>query len=50
MARADLARVSAERAAQRASAEQVSGARRMLKERERDARAAAADVRAGGSG
>ena len=46
VARADLARVSAERAAQRASAEQVSGARRMLKERERDARAAAADVRA----
>lgn len=46
IARADLARVLAERAAQRASAEQVAGARRMLRERERDAKAAAADVRA----
>ncbi|MCT1478766.1 hypothetical protein [Microbacterium sp. p3-SID336] len=46
IARADLARVTAERAAQRATAEQVAGARRMLRERERDARAAAAEVRA----
>lgn len=46
IARADLARVSAERAAQRATAEQVAGARRMLRERERDAKAASADVRA----
>lgn len=46
IARADLARVLAERAAQRASAEQVASARRMLRERERDAKAAAADVRA----
>ncbi|WP_435743280.1 hypothetical protein [Microbacterium sp. PMB16] len=46
IARADYARVAAERAAQRASAEQVAGARRMLRERERDAKAAAADVRA----
>ena len=46
VARADLARVTAERAAQRATAEQVAGARRMLRERERDAKAAAADVRA----
>lgn len=46
IARADLARVTAERAAQRATAEQVAGARRMLKERERDAKAASADVRA----
>lgn len=46
IARADLARVTAERAAQRATAEQVAGARRMLRERERDAKAAFADVRA----
>ncbi|MGX1584871.1 hypothetical protein ACWH95_09930 [Microbacterium sp. NPDC055502] len=46
IARADLARVTAERAAQRATAEQVAGARRMLRERERDARAASAEVRA----
>jgi hypothetical protein len=46
IARADLTRVLAERAAQRATAEQVAGARRMLRERERDAKAAAADVRA----
>ncbi|WP_349885660.1 hypothetical protein ABRP18_005205 [Microbacterium sp. WHRI 7836] len=46
IARADLARVTAERAAQRATPEQVAGARRMLKERERDAKAASADVRA----
>lgn len=46
IARADLARVTAERAAQRATAEQVAGARRMLKEHERDAKAASADVRA----
>ena len=45
VARADLARVTAERAAQRATAEQVAGARRMLRERERDAKAASADVR-----
>lgn len=46
IARADLARVIAERAAQRASADQVAGARRMLRERERDAKAAIAEVRA----
>lgn len=46
IARADLARITAERAAQRATAEQVAGARRMLRERERDAKAAFADVRA----
>lgn len=46
IARADLTRVLAERAAQRATAEQVAGARRMLRERERDAKAASADVRA----
>lgn len=46
IARADLARVSAERAARRATPEQVASARRMLRERERDAKAAAADVRA----
>ncbi|MBT2485134.1 MULTISPECIES: hypothetical protein [unclassified Microbacterium] len=46
IARADLARVSAERAAHRATAEQVAGARRMLRDRERDARAATAEVRA----
>ncbi|MEV8251861.1 hypothetical protein AB0O87_13175 [Microbacterium sp. NPDC076768] len=46
VARADLARVSAERSAQRATAEQVASARRMLRERERDAKAAFADMRA----
>ncbi|MFS0893015.1 hypothetical protein [Microbacterium sp. 179-I 3D3 NHS] len=46
IARADLARLMAERAAQRATADQVAGARRMLRERERDAKAAQADVRA----
>lgn len=46
IARADLARVTAERAAQRATAEQVAAARRILRERERDAKAMSADVRA----
>lgn len=46
LARAELARLSAERSARRASSEQVAGARRMLREKESDAKAAAADVRA----
>ncbi|GAT72330.1 hypothetical protein [Microbacterium hydrocarbonoxydans] len=46
VARADYARVAAERGARRATAEQVAGAKRMLREKERDAKAAAADVRA----
>lgn len=46
IARAELARATAERAAQRATAEQVAGARRMLRERERDLKALSADVRA----
>ncbi|HWS52069.1 MAG TPA: hypothetical protein VN241_13755 [Microbacterium sp.] len=46
VARADLARITADRAAHRATPEQVASARRMLRERERDAKAAVADVRA----
>ncbi|WP_309102137.1 hypothetical protein [Microbacterium sp.] len=46
IARADLARITADRAAHRATPEQVASARRMLRERERDAKAALADVRA----
>ncbi len=46
LARAEVARISAERSARRASPEQVAGARRMLRAKENDARAAAADVRA----
>lgn len=46
VARADLARITAERAAHRATPDQVASARRMLREREREAKAALADVRA----
>lgn len=46
LARAEYARVSAERSARRATPEQVAGAKRMLREKENDAKAAAADVRA----
>ena len=45
VARADLTRVVAERRAQRADIEQVAQARRVLKQHDREARAAAADVR-----
>lgn len=46
LARAEVTRLSAERSARRATSEQVAGARRMLRDRENDAKAAAADVRA----
>lgn len=46
VARADLARVTAERRAQRASLEQVAQARQVVREHDRDAKAAAAEVRA----
>ncbi|MFY9713068.1 MAG: hypothetical protein WAK00_06310 [Microbacterium sp.] len=46
VARADLAHVTAQRAAQRATPEQVASAKRMLREAERDAKTAAAEVRA----
>ena len=46
LARADVARISAERSARRATPEQVAGAKRMLRAKENDAKAAAADVRA----
>lgn len=46
IARAEHARVAAERAAGRASTEQVASARRMLREAERDVRAGVADVKA----
>ncbi len=46
LARADVTRISAERSARRATAEQVAGAKRLLRDKENDARAAAADVRA----
>lgn len=46
LARADVARLSAERSARRATPEQVAGAKRMLRARENDAKAASADVRA----
>lgn len=46
LARADVTRISAERSARRATAEQVAGAKRMLRIKESDAKAAAADVRA----
>lgn len=46
LARADVARISAERNAGRATPEQVAGAKRMLRAKENDAKAAAADVRA----
>lgn len=46
IARADFAHLTAERAAGRATVEQVANARRVLRDKERDARAAAAEVRA----
>lgn len=46
LARAEVARLSAERAARRATPEQLAGAKRMLREKDNDAKAAAADVRA----
>lgn len=46
LARADVVRISAERSARRATQEQVAGAKRMLRAKENDAKAAAADVRA----
>lgn len=46
LARAEAARISAERSARRATNEQVAAARRLLRDRENDARAAAADVKA----
>ena len=46
LARADVARISAERSARRATPEQVAGAKRMLRAKEHDAKAANADVRA----
>ncbi|MCE0508589.1 hypothetical protein V8Z69_01835 [Microbacterium aurugineum] len=46
VARADHARVVAERAARRASPDQVASSRRMLRDVERDAKACAADVKA----
>jgi hypothetical protein len=46
VARADVAHVSAERAARRATPEQVASAKRMLRDSERDVKAAAADIRA----
>ncbi len=46
VARADYARIVAERGVGRASADRVAGARRMLRERERDVKVAHADVRA----
>lgn len=46
LARAEHARLVAERTASRASIAEVSSARRVLKQAEQDARAAAADVRA----
>lgn len=46
IARAEYARIAAERAARRASVEQVASARRMLRDAERDAKAGVADVKA----
>jgi len=46
LARADVSRISAERSARRATPEQVAGAKRLLRAKENDARAASADVRA----
>ncbi|WEK62389.1 MAG: hypothetical protein P0Y60_06465 [Candidatus Microbacterium colombiense] len=46
VARADVAHASAERAAGRATPDQLASAKRMLREGERDAKVAAADVRA----
>ncbi|PRA81860.1 hypothetical protein [Microbacterium sp. MYb66] len=46
LARAEYARVAAERATGRSSADQVASAKRMLRDAERDAKAAAADVKA----
>ena len=46
VARAEYARIAAERGAGRVGAERVAGAKRMLRERERELKAATADVRA----
>jgi hypothetical protein len=46
IAKADLAHVSAERAARRATPEQLASARRMLRDAERNVKAATADIRA----
>ena len=46
IARAEVTRVSAERAARRATPDQLAGAKRMLRDREHAAKAASADVRA----
>lgn len=46
LARADVARIAAERSARRATSDQLAGAKRMLRNKEHDAKAAAADVRA----
>lgn len=46
LARADVARIAAERSARRATSDQLAGAKRMLRAKENDAKAAAADVRA----
>jgi hypothetical protein len=45
LARAEYARIAAERAAGRVSADRLAGARRMLRERERDMKAVHAEVR-----
>ncbi|WP_372967853.1 hypothetical protein [Microbacterium sp.] len=46
LARADVARIAAERSARRATSDQLAGAKRILRAKENDAKAAAADVRA----
>lgn len=46
LARAEYARIAAERSARRATPEQVAGAKRLLRDKENDAKAAVADVRA----
>lgn len=46
IARADYARIAAERSARRATPEQVAAAKRMLRDKENAAKAAVADVRA----
>ncbi|MFJ4224380.1 hypothetical protein [Microbacterium sp. NPDC089695] len=46
LARAEYVRIAAERSARRATPEQVAGAKRLLRDKENDAKAAIADVRA----
>lgn len=46
IARADVAHVAAERAARRATPDQLASARRMLRDAERDVKSATADIRA----